>query len=73
MAVDASGFAMSFNGTTWSTPANISGSRYLYKVSCTSSTFCVTVAAAGYAVVYTGTWGTATDVDASRARGLELC
>jgi RHS repeat-associated protein len=55
VAVDTSGYATVYNGSSWSAPTGIDfGSSNA--VSCTSSSFCVAVGANGIASIYTGSW-----------------
>ena len=51
MAVDESGYALSYNGTSWTLPSSFDGAGGgLTDVSCVSSTFCMAVDELGYAV-----------------------
>ena len=63
VAVGASGYVTTYNGTSWSTATDVDSTRSLDSVSCTSSTFCEAVDTSGYATKYTGSWATATDID----------
>jgi hypothetical protein len=55
MALDGSGGALIFNGSTWSTPTPTGTD--LSRVSCVSSSFCVAVGGSGEAATYNGsTW-----------------
>ena len=65
MAVDANGYALSYNGSTWSTPTQIDpAGGTLAAVSCTSSTFCMAVDYDGNAMSYNGsTWSSPTLID----------
>ena len=65
-AVDTSGYATIYNGTSWSTPSDIDGSHALESVSCTSSTFCKAVDNDGNVLTYTGTWSSASSIDSTR-------
>ena len=66
MAVDASGNAVHYNGTTWSMDANVDLNVPLYSVSCVSSSFCQAVDLYGQVVTYDGTsWSTPIFWDAS--------
>lgn len=56
VAVDNSGYAMTYDGTTWSTPVSIDAG-YLVEVSCASTTLCVASDSSGGVVTYDGsTW-----------------
>ncbi len=58
------GYALSYNGSTWSTPTLIDSGGPLSSVSCTSDTFCMAVDWNGDAMSYDGsTWSAATLVD----------
>jgi hypothetical protein len=43
MAVDYNGYALSYDGTTWTSPSQIDPNEGLNSVSCASSTFCMAV------------------------------
>jgi len=73
VAVDTSGYATIYNGSTWSSPSHIDGSRSINAVTCTSSTFCMAVGASGYAIKYTGSWGSASHIDSSRSLSAVSC
>jgi hypothetical protein len=55
VAVDGTGNALTYNGTSWSQPQSIdpNGSLGLSSVSCASSTFCVAVDGNGNALIGT--------------------
>ena len=56
MAVDELGYALSYNGTSWTLPSSFDGAGGgLTDVSCVSSTFCMAVDELGYALKYNGT------------------
>ena len=62
-AVDQAGDVAMYNGSTWSTPANIDANK-LNSVSCPSTSFCVAVSNSGDAIKYNGsTWGTPASID----------
>ncbi|CAN7230216.1 hypothetical protein LJR027_000769 [Terrabacter sp. LjRoot27] len=61
MAVDLSGRAMTFNGSTWTAPKvvfpRVDGQNPdVRAVSCPTTTFCLAVSASGYGVYRSGTW-----------------
>ncbi|HEV2888553.1 MAG TPA: hypothetical protein VGX49_16705, partial [Jatrophihabitans sp.] len=63
VAVDASGYALSYNGTTWTSPTQIDGGKTLTDVSCTGSSFCVAVDSLGRALTFDGSnWSSAVPV-----------
>jgi hypothetical protein len=49
VAVGASGYAATYNGTSWATATDVDSTRTMDAVSCTSSTFCEAVDTSGYA------------------------
>jgi len=57
VAVDDGGYALIYNGSSWSTPQEIDNNP-LESVSCTSSSFCVAVDGPGYAITYNGSTST---------------
>ena len=66
VAVDAAGNYVSYNGTTWSTPAATGAGAFTSRtsVSCSSSSFCAAVSASGSAVEFDGTtWGAPSSID----------
>jgi len=66
VAVDATGHATIYNGTTWSSTSDIDSSNELWAVSCTSSSFCVATDTTGHVLTYNGTtWSAASDIDGS--------
>ena len=67
VAVDSSGNAIAWNGTTWSSPVNIDSSNTLTSVSCAASTtFCVAVDSSGNAIAWNGTtWSSPVNIDSS--------
>jgi len=74
VAVGASGYATTYNGTSWSTATDADSTRTMDAVSCTSSTFCVAVDTSGYATTYNGTsWSTPTDIDSTRSVNAVSC
>jgi RHS repeat-associated protein len=73
-AVDTSGYATTFNGTTWTTPSHIDGTHALQSVSCVSSSSCKTVDNAGNVLTYNGsTWSAATSIDSTRSISSVSC
>jgi len=52
MAVDGAGNALTYNGSTWSTPTPIG--QPLYSVSCVSSSFCVAIGYHNNVLIYSG-------------------
>ncbi len=67
VAVGASGYATTYNGTTWATATDVDSTRSMVAVSCTSATFCGVVDGSGYALSYTGSWAGASDIDGASA------
>jgi hypothetical protein len=66
VAVDGTGHAAIWNGTTWSAPSDIDGTNELWAVSCVSSSFCVAIDTTGHVLTYNGTtWSSASDIDGS--------
>jgi RHS repeat-associated protein len=58
-AVDSTGHATIYNGTSWTSPTNIDSSRDLESVSCPTSSFCMAIDDSGYDVKWNGTsWST---------------
>ncbi len=56
-AVDNSGYALTYDGTKWSAPADVDLANSLVSVSCPSASFCLAVDAVGNALTYNGsTW-----------------
>ena len=73
-AVDGTGKATTYNGTTWSAPATIDGTKALKAVSCPSSSFCAAVDGSGNAVTYNGTtWATPGSIDGTKALASVSC
>ncbi|HEX4733570.1 MAG TPA: hypothetical protein VH247_04095 [Thermoleophilaceae bacterium] len=59
---------VTYNGTSWSAPASVSGSSQLLSVSCVSTTFCAVGDSNGNVFTYDGTsWSAATSADALHA------
>jgi hypothetical protein len=54
VAVDAYGNGVTFNGSSWTAPANIDATNGLTSVSCPSASFCVAVDGAGNALTFNG-------------------
>jgi len=68
VAVGASGYVTTYNGTSWSTPYDADSTRTLDAVSCVSSSFCVAVDTAGWETTWTGTgWSSPSDIDSSHS------
>ena len=68
VAVDRSGEASRFNGSTWSTPEVIDGTASLTAISCPTTTFCVATDALGKSVVMSGgSWGPPTSFAGSNS------
>ncbi len=66
VAVDNAGNAVTYNGSSWSSPSNIDGSSSINSVSCPSATFCVAVDNAGNALTYNGSsWSSPSNIDGS--------
>ncbi len=66
MAVDRSGKAVAYNGTSWGSPSPTGDTNILVSVSCSSSTFCMAVDNHGNALAYNGTtWGSPSAVATS--------
>jgi serine/threonine protein kinase len=61
-AVDASGYVMTFDGTSWSAPQEVAPS-ILGDVSCPTTAFCVAVDATGDVVTYSGSAWTKQNID----------
>ncbi|MCL5948469.1 MAG: IPT/TIG domain-containing protein [Actinobacteria bacterium] len=53
-AVDDSGYALTYNGSTWSTPLSVDGNNILYSVSCPTTIFCMAVDDSGNSLTYGG-------------------
>jgi hypothetical protein len=64
MAVDLTGHALVFNGSTWSAAATLPGAVALtYSVSCPTTSFCVVARSDGRVSTWqSGTWGQPTTV-----------
>ncbi len=73
MAVDEDGNALSYNGTTWSSPTSIDNGSGLTSVSCASSSFCMAVDQNGNSFSYNGTWSSLADIDGSRSINSVSC
>jgi hypothetical protein len=52
VAVGYPGVAVTFNGTSWGTPADVDGTSPLVSVSCPTTTFCAAVDLDGHVVEY---------------------
>ena len=64
MAVDDSGNALIWNGSSWSNPKNIDRDNILYSVSCPSPSFCMAVDDSGYVLNWDGnTWSSPKSID----------
>jgi RHS repeat-associated protein len=74
VAVDASGYSTTYNGTSWATPTDIDGSTALKNLSCPSATLCVTSDASGNVLTFNGTsWSDPTNVDPSHTTSAISC
>ncbi len=63
VAVDDSGNALTFNGSSWSAPTSID-MHVLYSVSCTSASFCAAVDLGGNALTFNGSsWSAPTNIN----------
>ncbi len=72
--VDTSGYALTYNGTSWSAPPTWTGPRDLNALSCASTTFCDGGDDAGNVLSYNGTsWSSAVDIDGSRSINTISC
>ncbi len=66
VAVDASGYALTYTSAGWSAPQDIDDPTRLNAVSCASATFCDAVDAAGDVLNYEGTsWAKPQNIDAT--------
>jgi hypothetical protein len=65
-AVDKTGHAIVYSGTSWGTLTSIDPSQSLASVSCTSSSFCVAVDNDGNALTYGGTSWTSAAIDGTK-------
>jgi RHS repeat-associated protein len=70
-AVDQSGNAVMYNGTSWT--ASAVDSNQLKAVSCPTTSFCVAVDGSGYALTYNGSWGSPSLIDSGKALGSVSC
>ena len=62
--VDNSGYAITYNGSSWSSPEDIDGTNMLLSVSCPSASFCVAVDNKGNVLTYSGSsWSSPEPVD----------
>ncbi len=66
VAVDAGGYALKYNGSSWSSFGDIDAGRVLNNISCISSIFCMAVDDSGYAIKYNGSSWTASHIDGSQ-------
>ena len=62
MAVDGSGSATTYDGTSWSLPSTVAGQEYFGSVSCVSSTFCVATGTTQVSVYDGSSWTSQTVV-----------
>ena len=63
-AVDDDGNALTYDGTTWTTPTRVDAHGGLLSVSCPTPTFCAAVSFDGHAVTYNGsTWSAPATID----------
>ena len=66
MAVDEYGYALNFNGSTWSSPLSVDPKGILSSVSCPTTTFCAAVDGSGYEVNFNGsTWSSPLGIDSN--------
>ncbi len=73
-AVDGSGYALSYNGSTWSAPTDIDGTNALTSVSCPTTTSCVAVDDQGGALTSNAsTWSVPTSVDPGHSLSSVSC
>jgi len=66
VAVDAGGYALKYNGSSWSSFGDIDAGRVLNNISCISSVFCMAIDDSGYAVKYNGSSWTISHIDGSQ-------
>lgn len=63
--------AITYNGTSWSSPTSLNTPMALFRVACSSANFCVTTDGAGNAETYNGaTWSAPADAGTSQTLGL---
>jgi hypothetical protein len=68
VAVDSSGFALTYDGSSWSLPFLIDSGHALRSVSCLSASFCVAGDDNGHALTYDGSsWSAPVNVDVPNA------
>ena len=76
MAVDATGNAITYNGTSWSVPTATPIDRYnagLTAVSCPTTSFCAAVDSSGNALTYDGkSWTSPLNIDPTDKAGTRL-
>jgi hypothetical protein len=63
VAIDNSGDAYFFSGSSWSEPEGVDESESLDAVSCSSTKFCVAVDGEGYAFAYDGSSWSSSEID----------
>ena len=74
MAVDNHGNALTYNGTTWTSPAAIDTGHALDSVRCTTATFCMAVDDQGDALTFDGTmWASPDSIDGSNVLEAVSC
>jgi RHS repeat-associated protein len=74
VAVDTSGFATTYNGTSWSTPTDIDGSNALQALSCASVTLCDATDNTGNVLTYNATsWTPPANIDSTRSTTAVSC
>ena len=54
VAVDSNGYALTYDGSAWSTPQNIDSSHHLFSVSCVSNSYCAAVDGVGNVLTFNG-------------------
>jgi hypothetical protein len=69
VAVDNLGYALIYNGGSWSAPIDIDGANSLVSVSCPSASFCLAVDSTNNALTYNGSsWSAPAKIDSSTDR-----
>jgi hypothetical protein len=74
VAVDGSGRALIYNGSSWSAPTGIDGTNGPRSVSCPSASFCAAVDAKGNALTYNGSsWSAPASIDSKASFSSVSC
>jgi hypothetical protein len=74
VAVDNAGNALTYDGTSWSSPADIDPGNTPESVSCASTSLCVAVDDAGNALTYDGaSWSSPASIDPTHAVAAVSC